>query len=87
MRERAAELEGHVALDRSMLAGLASSSDYHCRRSNNMEERIRVLIADNHPLFRRGLHGLLDLVTGIEVVGEATEEGCLLYSASILEDG
>ncbi len=49
--------------------------------------RIRVLIADNHPLFRRGLHGLLDLVTGIEVVGEATEEGCLLYSASILEDG
>lgn len=38
-----------------------------------MEARIRVLIADDHPLFRKGLHGLLDSVSGIEVVGEATE--------------
>jgi len=38
-----------------------------------MEERIRVLIADDHPLFRKGLRGLLESVTGIEVVGEATE--------------
>ena len=52
-----------------------------------MEEHIRVLIADDHLLFRKGLHGLLDSVTGIEVIGEATEEGCLLYSAYTLEDG
>jgi DNA-binding NarL/FixJ family response regulator len=38
-----------------------------------MEERIRVLIADDHPLFRKGLRGLLDSVAGIEVVGEANE--------------
>lgn len=38
-----------------------------------MEERIRVLIADDHPMFRRGLRGLLESVTGIEVVGEAAE--------------
>jgi DNA-binding NarL/FixJ family response regulator len=38
-----------------------------------MEERIRMLIADDHPLFRKGLHGLLDSVNGIEVVGEVTE--------------
>jgi DNA-binding NarL/FixJ family response regulator len=38
-----------------------------------MEERIRVLIADDHPLFRKGLRGLLESVAGIEVVGEANE--------------
>ena len=38
-----------------------------------MEERIRVLIADDHPLFRKGLRGLLESVAGIEVVGEASE--------------
>jgi len=36
-----------------------------------MEESIRVLIADDHPMFRKGLHGLLQSVDGIEVVGEA----------------
>jgi DNA-binding NarL/FixJ family response regulator len=35
-------------------------------------ERIRVLIADDHPLFRDGMHGLLDSVVDTEVVGEAT---------------
>ena len=32
---------------------------------------IRVLIADDHPLFRDGMHGLLDSVEETEVVGEA----------------
>jgi len=32
---------------------------------------IRVLIADDHPLFRDGMHGLLDSVQDTEVVGEA----------------
>lgn len=30
-----------------------------------------MLIADDHPLFRDGMHGLLESVEGIEVVGEA----------------
>jgi DNA-binding NarL/FixJ family response regulator len=34
-------------------------------------ERIRVLVADDHPLFRDGMHGLLDSVADTEVVGEA----------------
>jgi DNA-binding NarL/FixJ family response regulator len=38
-----------------------------------MEECIRVLIADDHPMFRKGLRGLLESVAGIEVVGEATD--------------
>jgi DNA-binding NarL/FixJ family response regulator len=35
-------------------------------------DRIRVLIVDDHPLFRDGMHGLLDSVPDTEVVGEAT---------------
>jgi len=34
-------------------------------------EKIRVLIADDHPLFRDGMHGLLDSVPDTVVVGEA----------------
>jgi DNA-binding NarL/FixJ family response regulator len=34
-------------------------------------ELIRVLIADDHPLFRDGMRGLLDSVADAEVVGEA----------------
>jgi DNA-binding NarL/FixJ family response regulator len=32
---------------------------------------VRVVIADDHPVFRRGLRALLDSTPGIEVVGEA----------------
>ena len=33
----------------------------------------RVLLADDHPLFRDGMHGLLDSVEETEVVGEAAD--------------
>lgn len=36
-----------------------------------MPPRFRVLIADDHPLFRDGMRGLLDSVAETEVVGEA----------------
>src|SRR5215472_2539106 len=35
-------------------------------------EPLRVLIADDHPLFRHGIHTLLDAAADIEVVGKAT---------------
>ena len=38
-----------------------------------MTEVTRVLIADDHTLFRRGLRALLSTVPGIEVVGEAAD--------------
>jgi NarL family two-component system response regulator LiaR len=34
---------------------------------------IRILIADNHPLMRRGLRSLLALEPGVELVGEAED--------------
>ena len=36
-----------------------------------MNPPIRILIADDHPLFRAGLRALLDSVADTEVVGEA----------------
>ena len=37
-----------------------------------MKKPVRILIADDHVSIRTALRELLDLVTGIEVVGEAT---------------
>ncbi|GAA2374593.1 DNA-binding response regulator [Catellatospora methionotrophica] len=38
-----------------------------------MTEPITVLIADDHPMFRRGLRALLGTLPGVEVVGEAVD--------------
>ena len=50
-------------------------------------ERVRLLIADDHPLFRDGLHGLLDSVPDTEVVGEAANgEEAIQAAASLQPD-
>lgn len=50
-------------------------------------EKIRVLIADDHPLFRDGMHGLLDSVPDTEVVGEAaTGEEAVELAAELRPD-
>jgi DNA-binding NarL/FixJ family response regulator len=36
-----------------------------------MSELLRVLVVDDHPLFRQGLRAALDDTTGLQVVGEA----------------
>jgi DNA-binding NarL/FixJ family response regulator len=36
-------------------------------------DKIRVLLADDHPIFRQGVHGVLDAAGDIEVVGEAAD--------------
>jgi DNA-binding NarL/FixJ family response regulator len=46
---------------------------------------IRILIADDHPLFRDGMHGLLDSVPDTEVVGEATSGEEVISQAATLQ--
>ena len=46
---------------------------------------IRILIADDHPLFRDGMHGLLDSVSDTEVVGEATSGEEAVSQAAALQ--
>jgi DNA-binding NarL/FixJ family response regulator len=46
---------------------------------------IRILIADDHPLFRDGMHGLLDSVPDTEVVGEATSGEEVVSQAAALQ--
>ncbi len=49
--------------------------------------KIRVLIADDHPLFRDGMRGLLDSEGDVEVVGEArTGEEALELAEELLPD-
>ena len=48
-------------------------------------DRIRVLIADDHPLFREGLHGLLESLADTEVVGEATRGDEAIREAKALQ--
>jgi len=48
---------------------------------------IRVLVADDHPVVRAGLVGMLDLEDDLEVVGEATDgEEALLRVAELTPD-
>jgi len=45
---------------------------------------IRVLIADDHPVVRRGLRALLDTIEGFEVVGEAADGDSAVREAQLL---
>ncbi len=46
---------------------------------------IRILVADDHPLFRDGMHGLLDSVEDTEVIGEAATGGEAVELAAELQ--
>ncbi|HEY6407600.1 MAG TPA: response regulator transcription factor, partial [Ktedonobacteraceae bacterium] len=46
---------------------------------------LRVLIADDHPLFRKGMRTLLTTTPDIEVVGEATTGQEVVELASALQ--
>jgi DNA-binding NarL/FixJ family response regulator len=47
----------------------------------------RVLVADDHPTFRRGLHALFDSLDSIEVVGEAEDgDTAVTLAAELMPD-
>jgi DNA-binding NarL/FixJ family response regulator len=47
----------------------------------------RVLVADDHPTFRRGLRALIDSLPGIELIGEAADgEAAVAQAAQLLPD-
>jgi DNA-binding NarL/FixJ family response regulator len=50
-----------------------------------MNEPLRVVIADDHPVFRGGLRALLDTEAGIEVVGEAANGHAAVALATELQ--
>ena len=47
-------------------------------------DRIRVLVVDDHTLFRRGLIALLSLEPGLQIVGDAADAGEALRRVSEL---
>ncbi|MCC7359843.1 MAG: response regulator transcription factor [Anaerolineales bacterium] len=50
-------------------------------------DRLRVLIADDHPLFRKGMRVLVEALPDMEVVGEAaTGEAAITLAASLAPD-
>ncbi len=68
-------------MSRTQDAGRGHESHPHPRRGatagggvrGRAIERTRVLVADDHPVFRRGMRAILGADTGTELVGEATD--------------
>jgi len=51
------------------------------------DQLLRVVIADDHTLFRRGVRSLLSTVPGVEVVGEASDgEQAIALTAELVPD-
>ena len=48
-------------------------------------EPLRILIADDHPVFRHGLQALLRIAPGLELVGEATTGDDVVRLAATLQ--
>ena len=48
-------------------------------------DRLRILIADDHPVFRKGLRGLLESIPEFEVVGQATTGEEAIQQAATLQ--
>ena len=68
MQERAAEIGGQVDVRSRDPGNVVRSGS---RGASEAPAMIRVLVVDDHPLFRDGPAGLLETVADVEVVGDA----------------
>jgi DNA-binding NarL/FixJ family response regulator len=50
-------------------------------QDDQRDERVRVLVADDHPVVRSGLVGMLGVEPGVEVVGEAADGAAAVAAA------
>lgn len=55
------------------------------RNTSKAAQKIRVLIVDDHPLFRAGLHKVLELEEDFEIVGELADGESALSQISVLK--
>ena len=72
MRERAAELGGSCVVETAPKSGTRVLARLPLPEGVRRLETLRILIAEDHPLFRKGMIALLSSVPDFEVVGEAT---------------
>ena len=89
MRERAEELGGSCAIEARPEGGTLVVARYRSWRTimNPANEPIRILIADDHPIFRFGMRTLLTALADITVVGEAvTGEEAIQLTETLLPD-
>src|SRR6266567_3164657 len=75
---------GHAWLSQRQAVARASWCIYPYRRSNLMDS-LRILIADDHPLFRKGMRTLLTATADAEVIGEATTGREVIELAAALQ--
>lgn len=68
-----------------MTGGLTEVSGVNASENGERKKRIRVLIADDHPIVRDGLKRLLELEDDIDVVGEASDGREVLELVAQLE--
>ena len=80
MRERAAELGGRTDVGPregggTLVVGRAPD------RGPRVTAPVRIVVADDHPAFRRGLGAMLESAAGIEIVGEAADGDAVVEMA------
>jgi DNA-binding NarL/FixJ family response regulator len=78
MLQRARQVGGRCDIEAAGGAGNAGNRD---AAAAEVEMTVRVLIADDHPVFRHGLRSALSGVDDIEVVGEATDGRSVVTAA------
>ena len=78
MRERTLELNGEFKMKGAINEGLIvtlvfPSEEKRPRLVEEPEELCRVILADDHNIFREGLRSMLELQDRLEVVGEVSD--------------